>query len=186
MYEFVNMFFDLRNAAQTFQCFIEDVLEFCYAYIDDILVASSSPEEHYKYLKILGQLEEYGVVINPAKCVFSQEEIKFLGYIALGAGIRPLPNRVKYLNIKNQKQQDLRRYLGILNVYRKFLLNIAETLAPINSCGAMYEEKHQYCGHHKLKKRSKHREKVWSKPLFSRIRKSMQSSPCSRMRLIRV
>jgi len=45
MYEFVNMSFGLKNAAQTFQCFIDSVLEgleFCYAYIDDILVASSS------------------------------------------------------------------------------------------------------------------------------------------------
>jgi len=69
------MSFGLRNTAQTFQCFIDDVLEgleFCYAYIDNILVASSSPEEHYKHLKILlRRLEEYGVVINSAKCVFS-------------------------------------------------------------------------------------------------------------------
>jgi len=36
------------------------------------------------------------------------------------------------LNIKNQKQQDLRKYLGMLNFYRKFLSDIAETLAPIN------------------------------------------------------
>jgi len=35
-------------------------LEFRYTYIDDILVASSSSEEHYEHLKILlRRLEEY-------------------------------------------------------------------------------------------------------------------------------
>jgi len=62
MYEFLNMSFDLRNAAQTFQRFMNGVLEgleFCYVYIDDILVASFSPEEHYEHLKILlRRLEE--------------------------------------------------------------------------------------------------------------------------------
>jgi len=91
MYEFVNMSFGLRNAAKTFQCFIDSVLEelyFYYAYIDDILVASTSLEKHYKHLKILlRRLEEYGVVINLAKYVFGQEEIKFLGYLVSKEGI---------------------------------------------------------------------------------------------------
>jgi len=74
MYKFLNMSFDLRNAAQTFQRFIDSFLEeldFCYAYIDDILVASSSLGEHYKYFKILlRRLVDYGVLIIPKKCVF--------------------------------------------------------------------------------------------------------------------
>jgi len=56
MYEFLRMSFGLRNVAQTFQRFMDGVLsglDFCYTYIDDILVASSSPEEHYEQLKIL-------------------------------------------------------------------------------------------------------------------------------------
>lgn len=47
------MTFGLRNAAQTFQRFINEVLqglEFCYAYIDDILIASE--KEHLEHLKI--------------------------------------------------------------------------------------------------------------------------------------
>ena len=53
LYEFVRMPFGLRNAAQTFQRFIDQVLlglHFCYAYIDDLLIASTSPEEHKRHL----------------------------------------------------------------------------------------------------------------------------------------
>jgi len=45
LFEFPYMSFGLRNAAQTFQRFIDKVLrdlDFCYAYIDDVLVASTS------------------------------------------------------------------------------------------------------------------------------------------------
>jgi len=116
IYEFVNMSFGLRNAAQTFQSFIDGVLEgleFCYAYIDDILVASSSREEHYEHLKLLlSRLEEYGVVINPAKCVFGQEEVKFCYYLISREGIRPIFDRVKaILEYKNYKLQ--RTYVDI-------------------------------------------------------------------------
>ena len=54
LFEFTRMPFGLRNAAQTFQRFIEQVLRglpFCYAYIDDLLIASSPPEEHQSHLR---------------------------------------------------------------------------------------------------------------------------------------
>ena len=49
LYEFTRMPFGLRNAAQIFQRFINEVLQglpFVYAYIDNLLIASSNPEEH--------------------------------------------------------------------------------------------------------------------------------------------
>jgi Reverse transcriptase (RNA-dependent DNA polymerase) len=49
LYEFCKMPFGLRNAAQSFQMFIDETLrglDFCYAYMDDILVASSDEKQH--------------------------------------------------------------------------------------------------------------------------------------------
>ena len=57
------MSFGLRNAAQTFQLFIDDILkdlDFCFAYIDDILVYSRSLQEHEQYLRtIFTALQNY-------------------------------------------------------------------------------------------------------------------------------
>ena len=73
LFEFRWMPFGLRNAAQTFQRFMNQVLrglEFCYAYIDDVLIASHTPEEHKAHLRlVLQRFEQYGILINPAKCV---------------------------------------------------------------------------------------------------------------------
>ena len=49
LFEFPYTSFGLRNGAQTFQRFIDEVLrdlDFCYAYIDDVLVTSTSEEDH--------------------------------------------------------------------------------------------------------------------------------------------
>ena len=49
LFEFSRMPFGLRNAAKTFQRFIDFVLrelDFCYAYIDDILIALKDHEEY--------------------------------------------------------------------------------------------------------------------------------------------
>lgn len=57
-FEFVRMPFGLRNAAWTFQRFIDKVLQgltFAYAYIDDILFASASEEEHLQHIDMVFQ-----------------------------------------------------------------------------------------------------------------------------------
>ena len=50
------MSFGLRNAAQTVQRFMDEVLRltnFCLAYLDDIFVSSKSLEEHKQHLRAL-------------------------------------------------------------------------------------------------------------------------------------
>ena len=54
LFEFLRMPFGLRNAAQTFQWFIDHILRdfnFCYAYIDDVLIASTNSVEHKQHLQ---------------------------------------------------------------------------------------------------------------------------------------
>ena len=68
--EFVHMPFGLRNAAQTFQRFMDQVLRglhFAYAYID-VLIASVSEEEHHHHLQqVFDCFKEFGIVMNPTK-----------------------------------------------------------------------------------------------------------------------
>ena len=138
LFEFPFMSFGLRNAAQTFQRFIDEVLlglDFCYAYIDDILVASSSEKEHLEHLRVLfKRLTQYGVVLNPAKCVFGQENVRFLGYLVSADGTRPLPEKVQSLLEfpRPYTVKKLRQYLGMINFYRRFVPNAATVQAPLN------------------------------------------------------
>uniref|UniRef100_A0A1X7V714 Uncharacterized protein n=3 Tax=Amphimedon queenslandica TaxID=400682 RepID=A0A1X7V714_AMPQE len=61
LFEFVRMPFGLRNAAQSFQCFIDQVLQdlpYSYAYIDDVLIA-----RNYTFAAIAGT-EDYKILKN--------------------------------------------------------------------------------------------------------------------------
>lgn len=139
LFEYTAMPFGLRNAAQTFQRFIDTVLrglEFCYAYLDDILIASENELEHKEHLRqLFSRLEQYGIVINPSKCVFAANSVKFLGYAVDANGTKPLPDKVKpiieFPKPKTIKQ--LRRFLGMLNFYRRFIPDAAVIQAPVNS-----------------------------------------------------
>jgi hypothetical protein len=62
------MSFGLRNAAQTFQRFMDDILrrlDFCFAYVTDILIFPGSLEDHEQHLRaIFGRLQTYRILIN--------------------------------------------------------------------------------------------------------------------------
>lgn len=137
LFEFLRMPFGLRNAAQTFQRFIDQVcqgLDNTYAYLDDILVASDTPEAHELHLRALFErLTLHGVTINAMKCSFGEPHVTFLGHIISHAGISPLPEKVAaivdYPEPNSIKQ--LRRFDGLVNFYRRFIPNCATLMQPL-------------------------------------------------------
>jgi hypothetical protein len=68
MLEFLRMPFGLRNAAQTFQRFMNQVkrgLDLVFVCLDDVFIASRSPEEYLTYLKLLFQrVKDFGLNLN--------------------------------------------------------------------------------------------------------------------------
>jgi len=93
-------------------------LDFCYEYTDDVLVASTSEDEHEQHLRTLFQcFSEYVVLLNPAICVLGATEVTFLGHTVSAEGTRPLEERVAAINRFQQPVfiKDLRRFLGMLN-----------------------------------------------------------------------
>ncbi len=75
-FEFLRMPFGLRKATQTFQRFIDCVLrclDFCCAYVNDILIASKNEEEHLQHLdEVFRRLDDYGLVVNSDKCCYGR------------------------------------------------------------------------------------------------------------------
>ena len=138
LFEFVTMPFGLRNAAQTFQRFMDQVLSglpFAYDYIDDILVASSTEEEHLVHLReVCKRLDAYGIVINPDKCVLGAESLEFLGHQVDRHGIHPLEQKVEIIRTFPQptSQRKLRQFLGLVNFYRRFIPSCAHILQPLH------------------------------------------------------
>nr|VZI47075.1 unnamed protein product [Spirometra erinaceieuropaei] len=81
---FIRIPFDLRNAANTSQRSIDQVLHglpFVCTYNGDLMVASWNAEEHTEHLvSVFDYLDMYGVVINPSKSTFGVPSLEFLGH----------------------------------------------------------------------------------------------------------
>jgi len=64
--------------------------------LDDASRASFSDEELIRHVDaLLARFAEYGVIINPAKCVFGASELDFLAHHVSSDCIRPLSSKVE-------------------------------------------------------------------------------------------
>ena len=129
--------FGLKNAGQDFQRMMDELLgdlPFCFVYIDDILVASDTPEQHLEHLKqVFEILKANGLVVNRKKCELGKSSLQFLGYKVDKDGVYPMEHRVEA--IKNTTRpttvKELQRFLGMVNYYRKWIPQAAHHASPL-------------------------------------------------------
>lgn len=137
MFDFCRMTFGLRNAGQTFQRFIDEVtkdLPFLFAYVDDILVASKTPEQHKVHLQTLfKRLSDYGITIRLSKCELGVPKLNFLSHEISDCGIQPSNDRIKAIQDFPHPStvRQIQRIIGMVNYYHRFLPNLADHLSPI-------------------------------------------------------
>ena len=124
-FEYVRMPFGLRNAANTFQRFIDDTvrgLPFVVTYIDDLLIYSETVDQHKDHLRqVLRQLQKAGLCLNKQKTSLFQSSINFLGFQFSKNGIKPLPDKVQALVDLSPPNDSkcLQRYLGMFGFYQR-------------------------------------------------------------------
>ena len=139
LYEFLRMPFGLKNAAQAFQRLMDTVLQdvnCAFVYLDDILVASASEEEHMSDLRtICRRLQDFGLVVRLEKCIFGQKSIEFLGYQVSESGSIPLPSKVRAIENfpRPHNVKGLQEFLGMINFYHRFIPHAAALLRPLYS-----------------------------------------------------
>ena len=95
------MLFDLINASATFQTYINKSLtnlinNFCVVYLNDILIYSSSQEEHLDYIKqVLERLRRFSLYASLKKCEFFIIEVEFLDFMIFIDNVAMNKRRVK-------------------------------------------------------------------------------------------
>lgn len=147
LFEFPVMCFGLRNAAQTFQRVVNEMLrglDFAFAYIDDVLIASCDEREHEQHVRmVLDRLKSFGMSVNPAKCVFAAASLPFLGHVIDKDGCRPSPERVSAIREwpLPVSKKELQRFLGTMNFYHRFISNAATIQATLYDLVAQVKKK---------------------------------------------
>ena len=134
--------FGLRNSAQTFQRYIDEILAdftFAHPYIDDILIASPNTSEHIQHLRLVfSRLQEANLLINWSKCDFVKPSVTFLGHTISDHGHSPLVNRLQSIqSITPPKTvSDLRSFLGMVNYCHRYIPNCSSLTAPLSAASS--------------------------------------------------
>jgi hypothetical protein len=108
LFECTVMPFGLTNAPATFQRLMDIVLaglkwQCCLVYIDDIIVFSTTFEQHLHDLrKVFNALSDANLTLKASKCHFCLPEIKYLGHLVTPEGIKPDPELVSTVIEFNQ------------------------------------------------------------------------------------
>ena len=135
-YEYIKVPFRLAQAPAYFQELMTGVLKdlpFAMAYLDDIIIYSSTPEEHLEHIKtVFEKLRHAKLSMKLSKCHFFTKEIQYLGHILGTEGIKPVPTKTEAIKAMhppvNPKQ--VRAFLRLVGYYRKFIKNFAKIAKP--------------------------------------------------------
>ena len=89
-------------------------------------------------------LRSAGLTVNPKKVKFAQTQISFLGHLISYKGVTVDPERTQGIRdfLPPKDAKGIGRFVGMVNLYRRFIPNAAEIAAPLNELhkkGAKFE-----------------------------------------------
>ena len=141
LYEFNQVPFGLCNAPATFSRLMDRVLaglhwETCLFYLDDIIVFSSTWEEHLARLReVFERLRHAKLKLGAPKCTFAAKEVSYLGHRVTEEGLLPDPSLLAAIrDIPPPKTAtEVRSFLGLAGYYRRYVKGFAAIAAPLHA-----------------------------------------------------
>lgn len=108
--------------------------QFIIVFFDDILIYSSSLEDHLLHLDIAFQVLLHNhFVLKISKCFFGQSQVEYLGHLVSHKGVEPLATKVTAITHwpSPRSTKALRSFLGLAGFYRRFIKGYATIAAPL-------------------------------------------------------
>ena len=127
----------LSTSPKAFHNVIENVvrhLPSCLPYVDDIIVASPTWDDHLTDLNNLFQaFRNANIKFKKPKCNFGFKSLPFLGFVVSEQGIHPNPDKVKLIRDfpipKTGKQ--VKSFNGLATYYQSFIQHFSLTMQPL-------------------------------------------------------
>ena len=98
-FEYLKVPFGLPQAPAYFQSLMNKVLNFTFAYLDDVIIFSENAEQHLKHIQIvLTKLKQANLKLNKSKHAFFKNEPHYLGHLLTTDGIKPQTEKIKAIS----------------------------------------------------------------------------------------
>jgi hypothetical protein len=141
LYKFLRMPFGMKNAPATFQRMVDMILagltwKSCLVYLDDIIIFSFSFEEHLSHLDhVMERLYRAGLFLKLPKCHFCKDTVSYLGHVVRPGQLPVSEKNTAALQkaLPPTTQTELRYFLGLCNVYHRFVPGFAKIAGPLNN-----------------------------------------------------
>ncbi|XP_076436546.1 uncharacterized protein LOC143276045 [Babylonia areolata] len=105
-------------------------------FIDDVLVATETKEEHLQTLrKLFLRLRECHVSARPSKCELGCQEVEYLGHRVGDGKIQPTLEKMQKIREapRPETKKEVRSFLGLVGYYRKFIPRFADIALPLTN-----------------------------------------------------
>ena len=153
-YMFAGCPFGLKTMTSIFQRVMSELfsdLPFALVYVDDIIVFSSSIDEHIHHLKVvISRLSQANLTLNSKKCLFGYKQLHVLGHVISSEGIHV--DFSKLPEIQNcprpTSPKDVQSFLGLMNYFRDFVPNFAMVSAPLDALRNIPLKEFHWSSHH--------------------------------------
>ena len=103
--------------------------------LDNILITRPGTEEHVdNNEKVLERLSEAGLRLKAEKCQFMKPVLEYVGHRVDAEGFHLVEAKVKAIQVTPAptNPSELKSFLGMLNLYGKFMPNLSSTLEPLH------------------------------------------------------
>ena len=161
------------NAPSTFMRVMTQVLKpflgkFLVVYFDDILIYSTSREQHLDHLtRVCTTFRKESLYGNLKKCSFFTNRVVFLGFIVSSKGVSADPQKVQVIVdwLEPKNIHEIRSFHGLTSFYHRFIKGFSTIMSPITDC-------------------MKQGEFVWTKAAakaFNEVKQKMTEAPVMRL-----
>lgn len=139
LWEWCVLPFGLTNAPPAFQRLADVILAgirgtVALAYLDDFIVFSGDWASHLADVReVLQRMRQIDLRVKLRKCSFAQQQVEFLGHRVSSSGVQIDAGRVRSLSSwpVPQTRQELERFHGVINFFRRFLPGLASAAEPL-------------------------------------------------------
>ena len=107
---------------------------FVVVFIDDILIYSSSREEHEQHLRsVLHTLKNNQLYAKFSKCEFWLDSVAFLGHVVSAEGIKVDPKKIEVIQNWPRPTSviEIRSFLGLAGYYHRFVEGFSSIASPL-------------------------------------------------------